>query len=137
MYQAFLKKVSSRKLIFAIQAPILAFASLLYVVNKLFLGPGWDSSSCIGFFLTGYFDDMLAPIVFFSLVNMSFSVSRVQMVYIMPLVMFTVIAGCFWEFIAPVFIEESVSDPADFVAYIVGTVVYWAATSFIRQQSNN
>ena len=40
-------------------------------------------------------------------------------------VIFMLICGIFWEYVAPLFVENSVSDPLDIVAYVSGAVVYW------------
>lgn len=36
----------------------------------------------------------------------------------------TIVAGIFWEYIAPLFNSKSVSDPLDIIAYLIGFIIF-------------
>lgn len=55
---------------------------------------------------------------------------------------FIFLCGLFWELAAPLFVEGSVGDPLDLLAYLIGAFVYWAlayrwkSASGTQQQSS-
>jgi hypothetical protein len=40
-----------------------------------------------------------------------------------------------WEFIAPIFKPNSISDPIDILFYFIGTMVYWIIYKMWNQKS--
>lgn len=108
------------------QLPFLLVAVLVYVTNKLVLIPMLQDSQ-INWFLTGYLNDLFAPLAFFALINTSFALSKLCMSSIMPILILSVIAGIAWEFFPNTLRQTAVSDWIDIGCYIIGSISYYLA----------
>ena len=69
-----------------------------------------------------YFNDILAGILLnaiaqIMLTNKGFKYTPYRGLYL------TIVAGIFWEYIAPLFNSRSISDPLDIVAYLTGFLI--------------
>ena len=76
-----------------------------------------------------YFNDILAGVVILAYSNLLFIVVRKEehsFRSLIRILFFVFIAGMFWEFIAPMFRRDSVSDLGDIMAYLIGGITYWA-----------
>ena len=69
-------------------------------------------------FMQCYFNDILAGI---TLNAMMFSTTKYDTGWGLCL---TIVAGIFWEYIAPLFNSRSVSDPLDTIAYLTGFIIF-------------
>ncbi|MGN0638202.1 MAG: hypothetical protein ACI4J0_07500 [Huintestinicola sp.] len=80
----------------------------------------------LGFFLRCYFNDIAGSITFMSLANIFLmflgSQGIVKPLHIEALLLG---AGLFWEYGAPLIRSDTVSDPVDILAYLLGGVIYW------------
>lgn len=116
-----------------LQLPLLAAAAFIYVTNKLFLTSllhdTWAST-----FMTGYLNDLVAPIAFFSLVNISFAMSKRCLISIVPLLILCSIASLAWELDPFAIRPGSTADWLDVVCYFIGTFCYWL---IVRRIYNN
>ena len=73
-------------------------------------------------FMQCYFNDILAGILLnafaqIMLTNKGFKYTPYRGLCL------TIVAGIFWEYIAPLFNSRSVSDPLDIIAYLTGCII--------------
>lgn len=107
-----------------LQLPLLITAIGIYVFNKLILISLLKDSLVSGF-ITSYLNDLIAPIALFSLVNVSFALSKRCLITVVPLLFICVIASVTWE-LDPFSIRPgSVADWLDVDCYFIGTLCYW------------
>lgn len=91
----------------------------MYLINKLYISQIYANS-----FMNNHFNDCMAGIVLSAALN---DLSAFWFKNILPVkwnVFITIIASVFWEYVTPIYLETSVKDIKDVVAYIVGCIVY-------------
>ncbi len=115
-------RISKRDIVVR-QAIILCVVVIVYLVNKVVLRNG----STVGALRLAacYLSDLMAPIAVFSASNIVFAFAGFQLRKLLPMMGFCVVAASVWEFVAPLFIPESVSDPLDVIVYFAGGILYW------------
>lgn len=117
-------KIENKHPYILIQSLILIVVALLYIQNKFhilsFIYPDAQRQ-----FFVSYANDLLAPIALLSATNLFYSFFGFQILSLKIVIGLTAIAGIVWEFISPLFISWSVFDPFDFVAYLIGGLLYW------------
>jgi hypothetical protein len=64
-----------------------------------------------------YFNDILAGITLNAMMSSTTKYNARWGLYL------TIVAGIFWEYIAPLFNSRSVSDPLDIIAYLTGFII--------------
>ncbi len=106
---------------------VILLCLILYGANEaLFKG----LEGPLSWFFAGYYNDLLAPALLISFVSIVYFLTIRQIVsnfwWCLLLVMFS---GVFWEYITPLY-KESVSDPFDLFAYLVGFLGYWVLARF-------
>lgn len=87
-------------------------------MNELFLKKvmSWN-------WLHFYFNDLLAGIVFMAYCNLVLLPDYPQGIGIRKGMRLILMAGVFWEFITPLYLNKSVSDIYDLFAYCIGGLV--------------
>ena len=106
------------------QAVILGVVVIVYLINRLV----FRDNSTQGFPLSIVacdLPDLMAPIALFSASNIVFAIAGFQLRKLLPILLFCIIAAFVWEFIAPVVVPWSVTDPYDIIAYLAGGIIYW------------
>lgn len=74
-----------------------------------------------GRFFAWYFHDILAGAMILSLANLLLSAGRLPpLTKVLPAAAFLLGCGLFWEYVSPLLISGSVSDPLDLLAYLAG-----------------
>jgi len=71
---------------------------------------------------------MLGGLLIVAFTNMMASTQmewRLYLKSVRAIIVFSGLAGVYWEYVAPLYVEESISDPYDVLAYIAGGVAYW------------
>jgi|LDZT01.1.fsa_nt_gi hypothetical protein len=102
---------------------IFILSILLYIFNTLIFSH--LNNSEIHYFFTCYFNDLLAPLLLFSYINLVLSL-REKKIYALKYLIIIIIACSFvWEYLILFFKPTSVSDPVDVVFYVLGTIIYW------------
>jgi len=97
----------------------------LYVINRFLLLPWLGSGEVLYRFLSGYGADVLAGAWILCFLNLLLVWSGRQPVRRMvPAVLFVLGCGLFWEYITPLYLAQSVSDPLDVAAYLAGGIFY-------------
>lgn len=97
---------------------IAVIALCLYGINKYYFR---DITNSV--FFKGYFNDIMCGIVFGVMVRVAFCYWFRKKILFWEYSILFVLAGIYWEYIAPLYLEYSVSDIWDIVAYLVGGVV--------------
>lgn len=100
----------------------------LFFLNDLVL-KALLSETAVGWLFKNHFNDVLAGLAFLAYTNVLISLFRpkwrfVRLAIIVPYIF---ACGLFWEYAAPLFVNDSVGDPWDLLAYVVGGLAYWAA----------
>ncbi len=97
--------------------------SLLYLLNKFFMRDLLNWS-----FGNNYLNDVLAGILIVGIVNALSIIgnqSRLLLIRLPRILFFLFFCGMFWEYITPLYIFYSISDPYDVAAYMFGGFCYW------------
>ena len=83
------------------------------------------STGIFYYFFVCYFNDLICPIGFLSYVNiiLSFINKKIEKFY--QILAFCFLCGFIWEFIAPLFKKNSVTDLWDLLCYCIGGMLYW------------
>jgi len=87
------------------------------------------------YFFSSYFNDLLAPLLLFSYINLILSLIDKKMYSLKYLFLIIILSSFVWEFIAPIFKPNSISDPIDILFYFIGTMVYWIIYKMWNQKS--
>lgn len=99
---------------------------LMYVCNELYLKR--NSSSV---WINGYFNDCLAGIIllaYVQIVLLPFFTKKISFTQTIVLVFFS---GLYWEFIAPLYRREAVTDYRDIIAYEIGGIICFMINKII------
>lgn len=100
---------------------------LLYLLNESIL------KNLNNLFFTGYYNDILAPILLLSYSNFLLSKYKKNLIGTKSFI-FILVCSIIWEFFAPLIREGSVIDPFDFVAYLFGCFLYNVIYKFITNK---
>jgi hypothetical protein len=99
---------------------------LIYLFNTLHLKHQTDAP-----FIQNHLNDVLVGIFLLALINiLSLLFNQPKLiVQRLPIGLgVTLLAGLFWEYVTPLYLTRSVSDPLDLIAYLLGGFVYWYMT---------
>ena len=96
----------------------------MYLINRrvrTMVGGG-----AVGYFLRCYFNDIAGSVTFMSLVNIVLLFLGFRgITRLLHTEMLMLGAGLFWEYGAPLLRSDTVSDPVDILAYMLGGYIYW------------
>lgn len=84
--------------------------------------------SFVELIILGHFNDFLGGLAFMAYTNLFISLVEPRFRIRNPFigVAYIFCCGLFWEYAAPLFVPDSVSDPWDVLAYCLGGAAYWA-----------
>lgn len=102
---------------------IFIISVLLYVLNTLIFSN--LNYSTIHYFFSCYFNDLLAPILLFSYINLLLSLLDKKIYSLKYLIIIIMSCSFVWESLILSFKPTSVSDPIDVSFYVLGTLIYW------------
>lgn len=105
---------------------------LLYIINRLFLKNMLEWT-----FIQHYFNDVLAGMLIVAIVNVLAVIGnqhRLLLISFLRLLIFTCICGLFWEYVTPLYLPYSVSDPFDVLAYMSGGALYGCILRIMQHQ---
>lgn len=102
---------------------IFIISILMYVLNTLIFSK--ITYFQLNYFFNCYFNDLLAPILLFSYINLLLSILRKKIYSLKYLVIIILLCSIAWEYLIIFFKPHSVPDPIDILFYIFGTVIYW------------
>jgi len=98
-------------------------AVFLHLLNRFFLLN--IDNYCLHYFFSCYFDDLLAPLLLFSYINLLLSIYNKKIYSLKYLIVFILLVSIVWEYLIVFAKPTSVSDPIDVLCYVLGTVIYW------------
>ena len=112
---------------------IFAGAICLYVCNELIFKKLPLHKSL---FFSNHFNDMLAPALLLSYSTVLVTIAGfARIIRFWRVFALTLACGVFWEYVTPLYLARSTSDPLDLVFYMVGFFVYWTiAKSFFKSR---
>ena len=105
---------------------ILLFCGTLYAANRIWV------KQTNSFFLHCYFNDLIAGVAFPCYVNFLLTIKKRRILKLSSLLVLIIVAGLFWEFVAPLFVPYATTDVVDLVAYCSGTMIYWGIERVCR-----
>lgn len=79
----------------------------------------------IHYFFTGYFDDIMAPLLLFSYINLLLSLRNEEIYSLKYLIIIIIVCSFVWEYLVLFVKPTTVSDPVDILCYFLGTLIYW------------
>jgi hypothetical protein len=106
---------------------------VLYGFNTIILSS--INNYNLHYFFSSYFNDLLAPLLLFSYINLILSLIDKKMYSLKYLILIIILSSLVWEFIAPIFKPTSISDPIDILFYFIGTLIYWIIYKMRIQKS--
>ena len=142
----------------AVDACLFMGALVLFAVNEHLVKPAVlgaapaseslaEGASAAGFsfvelIVLGHFNDFLGGIAFMAYTNLLISLVQPRYRIRNPLIgsAYIFCCGLFWEYAAPLFVPDSVSDPWDVLAYCLGAGMYWVimgAKQMIRKHAKS
>lgn len=77
------------------------------------------------FFLTCYFNDVVGAIGFVAYCNVLLNIFNKSIKKALHIELLMLLCGLFWEYITPLFRNDTTSDILDIVAYMCGGIIYW------------
>lgn len=120
----------------------LGILCLLYGLNKFFLIPAMGSiaetmqwADIMHRVFSNYGADILAGAWILCFLNILLCLAGRKTVEKMRhAVLFLLACGIFWEYVTPLYLERTVSDPWDIVAYIFGGIILFLMEKTINRQ---
>ncbi|MCH4181160.1 MAG: hypothetical protein PHR15_01360 [Atopobiaceae bacterium] len=97
-----------------------------YLANNVVLKAALAGTAA-GWLMSGHANDYLAGVAFLAYTNLLFDAVRPSHRIVRPLTCGAYILGCglVWEYVVPLLIAHSISDPWDLLAYLLGGMTYW------------
>lgn len=84
-----------------------------------------------------YFNDGIGGITFIALSNIFLSNVDKALYKLWQISIFLFGCGIFWEYITPLYRKDTVSDPRDIIAYMIGGLIYWVIIYLYRRKSSS
>lgn len=84
------------------------------------------SIDAVRWFMTCYFNDTIGGITFVAYCNVVFNFYDKELLKLWQIELLMFSCGVFWEYLTPLFRENTVSDIWDILAYMIGGFIYWA-----------
>lgn len=101
---------------------IFVMCFVLYGLNEMYFK---KQISILYWFFTGYYNDILAPIILLSYSNILILIfMKKKIMNFIGLSLFVMTVGLYWEYITPLY-KHSTSDIYDLLAYYIGFLIYW------------
>lgn len=114
--------IGSRRFGLLLNVVLTALCLVSYALSRLLL-----RHRCHNWFLKNHFSDVLAGILLPAYSNALIAMTPLKTRgFVRPCTILTLvfIAALFWEFVAPLFVRGSTSDPKDIIAYMLGGGLY-------------
>ncbi len=97
---------------------------LLYGLNELiFLNISYYQ---LNYFFSSYLNDLIAPLLLFSYINLILSFIQRKIYSLKSLLLIILLCSFLWEYLILYIKVGTVSDPVDVFFYVIGTLIYWA-----------
>lgn len=124
------ENIQSVKFCALMDAVILLVTAILFYANEHLITPAisYSTSGTIWYYLiTSHANDLLGGIAFMAYTNLLFSLVRPELRFkkLTSIAIYIFFCGLFWEYVAPLFVPNSISDPLDILTYLIGAILYW------------
>lgn len=103
---------------------VLFYANRLVLINMIAASaPG----TLLSYIANCHLNDIVGGFAFMCYANLLLDLVKPEARFkrITTVLVFILLCGVFWEYVAPEFVEGSTSDPLDIVAYTLGGSLYW------------
>lgn len=90
----------------------------------------------IRLFMSCYFNDMIGGITFCAYCSLMLSLCNKSINKLFQILLLMFFCGIFWEYVTPLFRLNTVSDPFDILAYILGGIIYWSLLKYCTKGKN-
>lgn len=100
---------------------ILGVLSLYFLNNSYFK---LHTAGIVGYIMICHFNDYLCGVLFLAYSNIFLATKNLELKKFFPSMLYSFLAGVFWEYITPLYRKNSVSDWLDVFAYVVGGITY-------------
>lgn len=108
----------------------------LYIFNTIIFSS--INNYKLNIFFSSYFNDILAPLLLFSYINLLLSLIHKKLHSLKYLILIIIICSFVWEYLALFLKPTSVLDPLDILFYVLGTLIYWIIyINLIEKKQNN
>lgn len=107
----------------------LIISSILFYGMNQCLKPIY--TECV--FMNGYFNDVLAGLLLISFTNLMFDKINKSFYSLLKIEGYLCLVGLFWEYITPLYNQNSTSDPFDILAYMIGGLVYFVIIKKVKK----
>lgn len=89
----------------------------------------------LNIFFSSYLNDILAPLLLFSYINLLLSLIDKKLYSLKYLIPIILICSFVWEYLALFFKPKSVFDLLDILFYVIGTLIYWIVYKYLTSRS--
>lgn len=101
----------------------IGIALIVYAINKVILTESVTGS--VFYFCTCYLNDLVCPLFFLGATQLLLNwAGGIKITYMLGII-FVMLAGCVWEFFAPVINSKATTDWIDLLCYFVGIHLYY------------
>lgn len=108
---------------------IFIFSVALYLLNTIIFS--YITNFNLNYFFTSYFNDLLAPLLLFSYINLVLSLINKKIYSLKYLIVIIILCSILWEYVALFFKPSSILDPIDVIFYFLGTLIYWMIHKYV------
>ena len=114
---------------------IMVVSILLYVLNNI--AKGIYSHEYISWFMNCYFNDIVGSMGFIAYCNILLSTQGLKLNKLYIIIIVLLCCGCVWEFLAPLIRSDTYCDLWDFVAYVLGGIIYYYISFKTQKRVND
>lgn len=124
----------------AFDAISLLVCAVLFYLNSLIvidLAIAYAPDTPLSSVASCHLNDFIGGFAFMCYTNLLFDLVKPEVRFkkLSSIILFILFCGLFWEFVAPSFVEGSVSDPLDVASYALGGILYWLFTKACQHSS--
>lgn len=112
---------------------VIATCIFFYMINKCILTCCFSYHSILSLFFHCYLNDVLCGILFPAYCNLLLENRYAALNRLWKIELLLFCCGIFWEYGAPFFVPNSISDPWDIIAYMSGGLIYWLLIIYMRR----
>lgn len=111
---------------------IFILSILLFNFNELIFSNLYNPK--LHYFFNSYFNDLLAPFLLFSYINLLLSIIDKELYSFKYLFLIIILCSFLWEYLVLFLKPTAISDPLDILFYFSGTFIYWIIHKFWIQK---
>ncbi len=101
---------------------------IIYILNKTCITNLVEGTAWI--FCKYYLDDLICLLIVLPYIEILLIIINQEINSFLGIFIVSIICAIIWELIIPSVKPDSISDPIDFLCYIIGGIIYWIILSF-------